>query len=122
MNSDVKQKWVEALRSGKYKQGTGALRDSDGMYCCLGVLCELAVEAGAASRTNSGTYGVRDEEGYMIDGSDSVLPQSVSVWAGLHGAANPMVVFGTNHASLADLNDNVGLSFERIADVIEEQL
>lgn len=34
--------WVEALRSGKYKQGTGNLyrHDSDS-YCCLGVWCDV---------------------------------------------------------------------------------
>ncbi|MEB0262874.1 hypothetical protein [Mucilaginibacter sp. 10I4] len=42
-------KWVEALRSGEYKQGTGYLsfiyRDSASKveirYCCLGVACSM---------------------------------------------------------------------------------
>lgn len=42
MDQEVKQKWVEALRSGKYEQGygglcVGGLKGS--RYCCLGVLC-----------------------------------------------------------------------------------
>lgn len=37
------EKWDAALRSGEYVQGTGALRDSNGRYCCLGVL-EVALE------------------------------------------------------------------------------
>jgi hypothetical protein len=43
-------KWAENLRSGKYAQGTGSLADGpkdDGKYCCLGVLCETAIELGA---------------------------------------------------------------------------
>jgi len=36
----VAQKWVKALRSGKYKQGRNRLRKKD-RFCCLGVLCEL---------------------------------------------------------------------------------
>lgn len=32
--------WVTALRSGKYKQGTGYLRSHKG-YCCWGVACDL---------------------------------------------------------------------------------
>lgn len=40
MNSEIKKKWVEALRSGLYKQGTGRLRCNDN-YCCLGVLCDI---------------------------------------------------------------------------------
>jgi hypothetical protein len=45
MNEEAKRLWVAALRSGKYDQTTGALRDGVG-YCCLGVLCEVAIEAG----------------------------------------------------------------------------
>ena len=40
MNNELRNLWVEALRSGKYKQGKGRLRDGD-TYCCLGVLCDL---------------------------------------------------------------------------------
>lgn len=32
-----RDKWAEELESGKWKQGTGALREKD-KYCCLGVL------------------------------------------------------------------------------------
>lgn len=38
---DIK-KWVEALRSGKYKQTKETLQDKEG-YCCLGVACELFI-------------------------------------------------------------------------------
>lgn len=44
MNPEIKQKWVEALRSGRYKQEKGALlvQASGGAgYCCMGVLCEI---------------------------------------------------------------------------------
>lgn len=37
MNKDIKKKWVEALRSGDYKQTRLRLQDKGG-YCCLGVL------------------------------------------------------------------------------------
>lgn len=35
--------WVEALRSGKYEQGREYLC-ADGLYCCLGVACEVMRE------------------------------------------------------------------------------
>lgn len=38
MDTKLKTKWVKALRSGRYKQGCGNLRNLDGTYCCLGVL------------------------------------------------------------------------------------
>jgi hypothetical protein len=41
MNPELKVKWVEALRSGKYTQGHTTFKSSEG-YCCLGVLCVVA--------------------------------------------------------------------------------
>jgi hypothetical protein len=42
MNQELKAKWVEALRSGEYKQTTGELHDrATDSYCCLGVLCRV---------------------------------------------------------------------------------
>lgn len=40
MNPELKKKWVDALRSGEYKQGKGILNGERG-FCCLGVLCEV---------------------------------------------------------------------------------
>ena len=43
MDQKLKQDWVEALRSGKYKQGRRALyKPYTEAYCCLGVLCKVA--------------------------------------------------------------------------------
>lgn len=36
------QKWIAALRSGKYKQTKGALQTRQG-YCCLGVACKVSI-------------------------------------------------------------------------------
>lgn len=41
MNEELKTKWLEALRSGRYEQGRGCLRDLEDKYCCLGVLCDV---------------------------------------------------------------------------------
>lgn len=40
MNKDIKEDWLEALRSGEYEQGYAWL-EQDGMQCCLGVLCDI---------------------------------------------------------------------------------
>ena len=49
MKPALKKKWVEALRSGDYKQGKGRLRRADeshldmpDAFCCLGVLCQVS--------------------------------------------------------------------------------
>lgn len=41
MKKEIADKWVAALRSGKYKQGRQYLRTFEDNYCCLGVLCEI---------------------------------------------------------------------------------
>ena len=46
MKQEIKQQWATALRSGKYAQGQAYLRNDRDEMCCLGVLSELAVEAG----------------------------------------------------------------------------
>jgi hypothetical protein len=40
-NRELFQKWINALRSGEYKQTRQSLHDDKG-YCCLGVLCDVA--------------------------------------------------------------------------------
>jgi hypothetical protein len=46
MKAELKQKWLEALRSGKYKQGQAVLRTSADRFCCLGVLCDIVDPSG----------------------------------------------------------------------------
>lgn len=42
LTKKLKQKWIKALRSGKYKQGDASLHEISGnTYCCLGVLQEI---------------------------------------------------------------------------------
>lgn len=44
LTPENKQKWIEALRSGKYSQTQRVLRrdeDDSQSYCCLGVFCDL---------------------------------------------------------------------------------
>lgn len=111
MNGDVKALWVEALRSGKYQQGTDYLHRLDDTYCCLGVLCDLAVQYGQVDEPVQ--YG---EIAYKY-GSDqfgnSILPEEVQKWAGLP-SADPHV----DESCLSALNDD-GKSFNEIANLIQ---
>jgi hypothetical protein len=58
---ELKQRWLDALRSGKYKQGKGALRTGKDHFCCLGVLCDIS----GAGEWESGKYGWQ----YTVDDS-----------------------------------------------------
>lgn len=124
MDTDIKARWVSALRSGDYKQGKGLLRKDD-KFCCLGVLCELAVAAGAVSfEVNADPDDDDQYDGatHIYGGSESVhyLPNEVVTWAGLE-TFNPVVPGGDSGQQLAGLNDQ-GRSFSKIADLIEEHL
>jgi hypothetical protein len=85
MNPEIKEQWVRALRSGQYTQGKDALKISyagKDSYCCLGVLCDIAVKSGAVDEpvklADGWAYG--DDH----DSSWSSLPRKVVEWAGLN--------------------------------------
>jgi hypothetical protein len=121
MNQEVKEKWVAALRSGNYTQGTTVLRGPGNRFCCLGVLCDLAVKAGVikdpVSPTRHIVYG-KFTNTYYYAGNTQVLPDAVTEWAGL---SSPNGYIKTIRRSLGSLNDS-GTSFDKIADLIEEHL
>lgn len=51
LDPEFKKKWIEALRSGKYKQGRHCLGDSERGYCCLGVASLIVGDRFPAKRT-----------------------------------------------------------------------
>lgn len=117
MKTDIKERWVAELRSGKYSQGSTYL-ERDGKFCCLGVLCTLAVEDGIINR-RLGKSGVA-----YYDECALFLPASVSRWAGIEGWSAEVEV-STGHGKyvndLTVINDN-GTPFAEIADMIERSL
>lgn len=146
MQLGPKQKrWINALRSGEYKQGRSHLQDVNGNYCCLGVACEVDDELMFA----------RDSEGRLKGKalSDVVLgdsfPRSYADYIGLRSAlgvpdtknldrAEEAVEFVEkmtgeelledestsleqilDYLALFRLNDNFTLTFKQIAAVLE---
>lgn len=121
MDAVIKTKWTDALRSGKYQQGVGALRSGDNKFCCLGVLCDVAEAKGLsmeviAPEDNSQVWKYDDRVGG--------LPQSVQGWAGMDDSMGSRMINdnfeGPYRPCLADLNDE-GRTFEQIADIIEKE-
>lgn len=113
MNVEVKEAWVAALRSGKYKQGGGALRKDDA-FCCLGVLCDIS----GLGSWNGGTYEPMGD--HRADSSCIYLPREVVEWAGV-SSWNPALLKGGERITLASMNDG-GSTFGQIADTIERDL
>jgi hypothetical protein len=136
MNTEIKARWIEKLRSGEYNQGAEFLA-KDGNFCCLGVLCEIAVEDGVVVRSTTEDYPDEDTVvAYIPPGQTeghreySTLPVAVMNWAGLD-STNPTVVLPNtddddeeelNSWNISDVNDDLGRDFNEIADIIEEQL
>lgn len=115
MDRQIAMKWVEALRSGEYKQGKGNLKQ-DGNFCCLGVLCDISKQGEWESVKVNGSLNLI--RGYY-DGFTSYLPTSVEKWAGI-SSSNGLFLDEKNwETSLSSLNDK-GHSFEEIADIIEK--
>lgn len=97
MKAEPKRLWLEALRSGEYKQGQYYMRNG-GTYCCLGVLQEVAQKAGVVFTPDWG--------------STSFIPSPVGKWIGIDFQKGE---------DLAAMNDS-GESFNQIADYIEREI
>lgn len=109
MNKRIKKLWLKALRSGKFKQANGAMReeDPDGYkgyaHCCLGVLEQIRC----------------DETGKKFRENDSLLAPVTMKWAGL--TTDDPILAPRKQTYAAEMNDD-GKSFKFIADRIEKYL
>ena len=108
------RKWVDALRSGKYAQTKGRLRelDTDGepVYCCLGVACELHRLTGKGGKWRGEQFVMKGYE------EDSELPAEVSQYFGF-GSGDPFI---SKTITAAWANDGKHWSFKKIATAIEK--
>lgn len=118
----VKTAWLDALRSGEYPQGKGLLRDNEGKFCCLGVLCEVAVEANVIPPAREDW----ESRGWKYAGNSMCAPPlAVRAWAHL---ADVEIFVGslpratTPIEALMQFNDKREWSFTKIADWIEANL
>lgn len=101
MNKNAK-KWIKALRSGKYTQGTGKLRDKD-KFCCLGVACDLY-----------------DKNIWLNLDQANVLPYDVMRWLNLSHNEGSYYNKG-RQTFLTYHNDFDKYTFSEIADIIESE-
>lgn len=119
MNKEIKAKWIEALRSGKYKQTTEGVLYDGNAYCCLGVLCaEIGLRAEPNEAGDIWYFWAGAQRDY------EALPGPIANQIGLTpmGDLPEKVAFGEKEfTDLAALNDR-GADFNFIADVIEKQL
>lgn len=106
MKSITIKQWVDALRSGVYKQGKGALRPTSKTFCSIGVLCDLIDESRWTKHSGQYVwYNSKDN----ISFSTMMLPPSISV------ADNIKAII-----KQATIQNDTGVSFDKIATFIEE--
>jgi len=127
MKSSLKKKWVEALRSGKYKQGRGALWKGDNTLCCLGILCKISkhIEWDTTKPYKQGepheaVYIFGDTIAGAPEPSNVYLPESFAERCGLTRTGGFVDARGFKY-NLSVLNDK-GKSFKFIASLIEKEL
>ncbi len=112
MNKEIKVKWLEALRSGKYKQGKQRLRSKvTDRFCCLGVLCDISgIGEWVVNRVGNYEYSnplVKD------DSAASILPAFVIDSSGISQE---------HRCNLMTMNDEGNKTFHEIANYIEKEL
>lgn len=138
MKKEIATKWTAKLRDPEIQQGHSVLcnvrKDGAGNitknYCCLGVLCEVAIENGL-DITVEDRFDAYDRGERTYNEQDSYLPESVQEWAGMHsnsgesrrdsdGNLQRITVGGIDgYGNLAEANDD-SATFPEIADWIDE--
>lgn len=111
LNKEAVHKWVKALRSGEYKQGREQLRNDDDEYCCLGVACDVfKEEVNGEWKQNGENYQ------FHIGGNHTVGFMPIFLKDHLGLSENFVNV------ELVSANDHKELSFDEIANMIEEEV
>ena len=111
MNKEIAKRWVDAARSGEYKQTRFALKRNN-CFCFLGLLCEL-------HREEFGGKWERKLHGVVYMGYRCSLPAEVCEWAGI---VNQNVMTKDNESHhLSHLNDTKLFTFEQLANLVEAQ-
>jgi len=111
---ELGQRWIEALRSGRYKPIIGHLRRGD-CYCPFGVLCDLYYPANAWVPVER-RYEVAptpEYQAWSIAGSTSLPPAEVVAVLGIEAR---------HVTEITTLNDVREEPFTVIADRISEML
>lgn len=126
MNKELKTKWLEALRSGEYKQSREILKDENG-FCCLGVLCDLThPDAWVGYKGDGGIWKYHSEANtYTMEDDYGEPLKEKSVFEDAELADDLLYEFGLTEKEqriLINKNDTDKWTFNQIADWIEENL
>jgi hypothetical protein len=108
-----RRKWIEALRSGKFKQCKQVLRKQNGShisFCCLGVATEIS-----GLCTVDGNFYLDETEALSYS---ALLPPCVQDWLNIT-TIEGRYIDKDGSANFLTVNNDSGKSFDEIADIIE---
>ena len=111
MHKNIMEKWVRALRSGKYKHGRCQL-NSGNAYCCLGVLCEMFIAEGGT--LNVRCLHRREDEVTEYNGETAYPPDAVLRWASIRSVSGQASSAEHSVAAVNDTADSFTPSIEYI--------
>ncbi len=134
MKPGIKKRWINALLSGKYKQGKEILHRGQ-KFCCLGVLCDLYRKSTANTAKETWGGGTEPYSSKSFFNKYDLLPFQVINWAGLDNTPDGDVQLKKTIylrrrinddekrvvRTLSGANDN-GMTFKTIAKLIEKEL
>jgi len=111
MKKEHAEKWVNALRSGEYRQCKGKLSDGKGSYCCLGVLGKINPELNLSGCSNFMLLnyhlaGLNNDTGRIDNKTNFYFNQGYTPG---------------NFIAFSTLNDIYNLTFDEIADVVQAE-
>jgi hypothetical protein len=118
MRSDIKERWLVALRSGEYKQGRRALTrikssNNEKLYCCLGVLCDILSDESSIFKNNGTRCNLNNDALIIYESVTDTLTIDQRAYVGLNrNECNKLI----------HMNDTYEQSFNEIADYIKEHL
>ena len=129
MTPVTKKDWIDALRSGEFKQCTGVLakRDPESgttSYCCLGVLATIAGVGAVPQELPDWENLVFDfdgklESGVIPEAHQNTIVSDLDLSTLVAPATNPLLPPGDLMRILSSKNDK-GATFEDIATYLEE--
>lgn len=133
MDAELKEKWIEALTSGRYPQTRGTLKrieESDGYpvgFCCIGVLCDIlgVGEWLEDSASTEGAVPFSMERSYGDDYYDDEYWPGRVEWFGEIESNEFLEEIGLSssaNSQLMSMNDDKGANFQEIAEYILENV
>jgi len=112
---ELKDKWIDALRSGKYQKSEGQLREKveDGYcYCAMGVLCDI-IDPNVWGNMKYGMASGIDHHNYedaVAYGDNRKVP------------FDPWIIMQMSDGTSGDPLIAKPASFEEIADYVEKNI